>query len=270
MCSMNRKLIDIEEVLNHSDYADRQELRNSVYVEYLQYLVLKNINDSNLKNTAYLFGSFYNRIRYNIGRFGNSLDFLIATDNIQVFNEKNNKIEEALKLEGYEVSITKISKYKFELEISSARMLDSKNFKPIKFKLHLNYHYASNYFKPSVFKSLICSQNINAYGINTRIFSIDPVLSLSVLARKIFKLKSIEPIELFDIYTLHSRWKQSVEHSLFEKKEIKSLVKRILKTAGALGSRKLRKIDTENFRIVLDTNMEKYFNYKIWLPELKI
>jgi hypothetical protein len=37
-------MIDINEVLKHSDYADRQDLQNSVYVEYLQYLVLKYIN----------------------------------------------------------------------------------------------------------------------------------------------------------------------------------------------------------------------------------
>jgi hypothetical protein len=266
---MIKVMIDINEVVKHSDYADRQELRNSVYVEYLQYLVLKYINQTNLKNTVYLFGSFYNRIKFAIGRFGNSLDFITKRRKLKEFSEINCKIKNALELEGYKVSITKCINNKFMLEVSSEKIKDNQTDKSIKFILYLNYYYANNFFKPSVYKDIINSCNINAYGIITRIFCISSRYSLSVLLRKIFKVKQIEAIELFDAYDLHSRCRQLVV-SVFDKAELKTLPTNIIKLAISLGTKKMKKTDTDEFRLINETKLEKYFDYKNWLSELKI
>jgi hypothetical protein len=267
---MSKEMIDINEVVKHSDYADRQELWNSVYVEYLQYLVLKYINDSNLNDTVYLFGSFYNRIKFAIGRFGNSLDFITNRSKAKEYTEINDKIKNALGLEGYKVSIVKCKNNKFSLKVSSENIRDTKTLNPIKFILYLNYYYANNFFKPSVYKEIISSCNINSYGIITRIFCIKSQYSLSVLLRKLFKVNLVEAIELFDTYDLHSRCRQLVERSMFDKKELKALTAKIIKSAVSLGTKKIKKMDTDKFRLINETKLGKYFDYKNWLPELNL
>jgi hypothetical protein len=223
-----------------------------------------------LKNTVYLFGSFYNRIKFAIGRFGNSLDFITKCSKAKEYTEINDKIKIALELEGYKVSLIKYSKYKFSLEVSYDKIIHTQTLKPMKFKLHLNYHYANNFLKPSAYKEIISSCNINAYGIITRIFCIKPQYSLSILLRKIFKMKLVEAIELFDIYDLYSGCRQLVESSMFDKKEQRTLQAKLIKAVESLGTKKIKKMNKDDFRLINEVKLEKYLNYKNWLPGLKI
>lgn len=259
-----------EEVLKNLNYSDCKDLKNSVYTEYLQYLISKFICNIKSVNPFYLFGSFYNRIRYGMNRLGNSLDFFSKRKTSKDYKIVNDILEQKLKLEGYEVTIAKISKSKFEFIISSDKILNLETGKEIKFKIYINYFSIVPFFKQSIFKGIVSSFHLNQYGINTKICSLLPELSLTILLRKIYLSGIIEPIELYDIFQLAIKLRQICEHNLFDKNDLNKIRKTLIKAEGNLGNKKIRNVNSDSYKVVGDITLDKFFDFNSWVNEINI
>ncbi len=260
----------MEEILKNSEYAEEAGLSVFVYTEYLQHQILKHISNGKFKNSFYLFGAFYNRIKFKMKRFGNSLDFFTKSCSATECYAVNSAVKHKLELEGYAVKIHNPSNEKFIFEISSDKILDSESDKKIKFKIYLNYYKTDTLFNPLVFKSIISSYNLNDYMCNTRVLTLCPQASLSVTLRKSFITKSVEPIELYDLFLLSTWHKQMCEHNFFKQRELKNIKNALLKAKNKLSNKKFKNTNADNLKITNESSLDKYFNFQTWLQEINI
>lgn len=263
-------MIDPDEILKNSYHADKTELKDFVYTEYLQLLIVKYINEVNLKKSYYLFGAYLNRLFFERSKFGNTLDFLTEYNTVSDFNLLNEQIKQELVLEGYEVGIQKETKYKYTFKIALQKHFDSEIKAHNTYTINLIYYPVSHYFKPALFKKIKDVTHIKGYDINSHIRIISTEFSLSTLLKIVYVRKTIEPIELFDIYRLTTTHRQLVEHSFFTPAELKNLIKTISIAKQKLTTQKIRAINNKNFYVIDKNKIEEFFDYNNWINMLKI
>lgn len=263
-------MIDADEILKNSYHADNTELKDFVYTEYLQLLIVKYINDVNLKKSYYLFGAYLNRLGFERSKFGNTLDFLTEYNSVTDFNLLNEQIKLMLKLEGYEVSIIKDTKYKYTFEITLPKQFDSGTKNSNTYTINLIYYPVSIYFKPAFFKTITGFMHVKGYDVNSYVRAIRTEYSLSTLLKIVNVRKSIEPIELYDIYRLTTTHMQLVEHNFFTKSELKNLIRTITRAKQKLKTQNIKAINTKNFYVLDKYKIEEFFEFNNWINMLKI
>lgn len=263
-------MINQDEILKNSYHADVNELREFVYTEYLQFLILKYINEVKLKKYYYLFGAYLNRLWFERSKFGNTLDFLTENDTVSEFNLLHEEIKRNLVLDGYDVSIIKETKYKYTFEITSQNLFNLETNTHITYRINLIYYPLYNYFKPALFKTITAFMNVQGYDVNSHVRVVSTEFSLSTLLRIVYVRKSIEPIELYDIYRLTTTHRQLVEHSFFTRAEQNKLIRTVTSVKQKLPSQKIRAINTNNFYVIDKNKIEEFFDFKNWINMLKI
>lgn len=265
-------MISPKEIFKYSKYSGREDLTKEVYQEYLLSLLAKYISEINLKYPFYHFGSYFNRIVFDINRFGNCIEFLTKNKSIADYNYANSFLCKRLELEGFNVKVTKITKYKYCFDISSYRIdKDISGYsygESMTIKLFLNYYFADKYFTGAVFKKLIKTFHLNSYDINTKLFSVKPELSLTILLRIIYINKKIELIELFDVYKLIKEHNLKCEQSIFKKNEFKNIKKRIIEARKKIPKRILKETTSDNFKVVDEISLNSFHNFKTWISEI--
>lgn len=267
-------MIHPDEILKNSSNADKEELRELVYTEYLQCLIVKYVNDfegyKNNRKPYYLFGPFLHRIYFGLNRYGNTLDFLTENKSIIDYAVLNNHIEDNLESEGYTVNVKKLDKYKYSFEISSDNLFNTSEYKYETFKINLNYYPIAAYFPATQFDDITEFLLLKAFGINTHLNIICTQLSLSVLIRILYVKKKVEPIELYDLYKLSVSYMQMCEHVFFKFNELKNIKKTITKAKIKLGNQKIKAIKSKNFYVIDDFKLNDFFNFKKWVDHINI
>ncbi len=265
-------MINPDEILKNSQYPGREDLRDSIYTEYLQCLIVKYVNDVsvnlNRRKQYYLFGPFLHRIYFGLNRYGNTVDFLTENKSIIDYAVLNNHIEDKLESEGYTVDVKKLDKYKYSFEISSDSLFNYSEYKYETFKVNLNYYPITSYFTPTLFNTFTEFLLLKAFDVNTHLNIICTQLSLSVLMRVIFIKKKVEPIELYDLYKLSTS--QMCEHDFFKFNELKNIKRTIMKAKTKLGSKKIKAVKSKNFNIIDDFQLIDFFNFKKWIDHINI
>ncbi len=267
-------MIHPDEILKNSSNAGKEELKELVYTEYLQCLIVKYVNDfdgnKSSRKPYYLFGPFLHRIYFGMNRYGNTVDFLTENKSIIDYAVLNNHIEDKLESEGYSVDVKKLDKYKYSFEISSDSLFNYSEYKYETFKVNLNYYPIAAYFIPKVFNTSTEFLLLKAFDVNTHLNIICTQLSLSVLLRVMFVRKSIEPIELYDLYKLSTSYMQMCEHDFFKFNELKNIKKTIMKAKTKLGSKKIKAVKSKNFYIIDNFQLIDFFNFKKWVDHINI
>ena len=263
-------MISADEILRNSYCIGREDLKDFVYTEYLQMLILKYINKINLKKPYYLFGAFLNRFMFERNKFGNALSFLTENKTGEDYKQLNEQLKAELELDGYSVKVNKLSKYKYNIEVTSDFLINKITGKKSKYEIFLNYYVVSNYFKPALWELATMALHVNGYEINTYILTVREELSLTTLLKIIYQRKSIEPIELYDIYRLITVNKQMCEINFFKPNELKNITKTLTRAKQKLGTQKIKDINLKSFCLI-DKNMaEDFFNFNNWISQLKI
>lgn len=262
-------MINPNEILKHSHYFERKDLKDFVYTEYLQLLILKYISDINSKKPYYLFGAYLNRLSFERSKFGNSLDFFTQNKSVKDYRELNERIKAELELEGYTVEITQIAIDKFKLIIGSEFLLAESIGRKSKYEITLNYYFALKYFTKPLWKSITGLMNIRGYDINTYVEIIRPEFSFSVLLKLIYVRKKIEPIELFDVYRLITTHVQQAKNNFFKPNEFKNLINAIKRAKQKLSTHKIKAISLKNFYVIDKNRIEDFFNFNNWITRLK-
>lgn len=263
-------MLSPDEILKNSYHADVNELREFVYTEYLQLLILKYINEVKLKKSYYLFGAYLNRLFFDRSKFGNTLDFLTDNNSVTDFNLLNEQIKLMLKLDGYEVNILKKTKYQFTFEITVPKQLDSGTNNNNTYTINLIYYPVSNYFKPALFKTITAFMHVKGYDVNFHIRVIRTEYSLSTLLRIVLVRKTIEPIELYDIYRLTTTHWQQVDHKFFTSNELKNLIKTVTKVKQKLTTQKIKAVNNKSFYVIEKNKIKEFFDFNNWITMLKI
>lgn len=263
-------MISPDEILSNSYFIGREDLKDFVYTEYLQLLILKYINKINPKKSYYLFGAYLNRLSFERSKFGNSLDFLTENKSDKDYKKLNTELKKELELEGYSVILNKLSKFRYSLEITSDFLLDETAGKKLKYEIFLNYYVVSNYFKPAIWKLSTQALHVKGYDVNTYIATVRSELSLTILLKIVYQRKSIELIELFDIYTLTTTYMQICETNFFKPNELKYLTKTLIRAKQKLRTPKIKEITSKSFYIIDKNNVEEFFNFSNWVTQLKI
>lgn len=263
-------MISPDEILRNSYWIGREDLKDFVYTEYLQLLILKYTNKINLKKPYYLFGAYLNRFMFEINKFGNALSFLTENKTEKDYKQLNAHLKNELELDGYSAKINKLSKYKYSIEITSDFLVNEITGKKTKYEIFLNYYVASNYFKPASWKLATMALHVKGYEINTYIVSLREELSLTILLKIIYQRKSIEPIELYDIYRLITVYKQICEINFFKLNELKNLNNTLIRAKQKLGTQKIKEINSKSFCLIDKNKAEDFFNFDNWISQLKI
>lgn len=228
----------------------------NIYTEYLQYLILKKIFNCDFDFDIMLAGEFYNRMEFDMRRFGNSLDLISDTMNKTQQIKINSKIFESLKNEGYDVKM-RPGKSLVELKVKTQNLSFEDYYECSGDKTPISI--TINYFKTDFFFSgnhhdCFHSYNINEFDICTRINTIKPELAMTQLTKKIVKAKKFTAIEFFDLYTLSVR-SFHIDKNNFNNKFQKTLLNNLLKYCSNLSK---TKINNEFSRCLIDASYTEY------------
>ena len=258
------------EILRNSYHYGRKDLSDFVYTEYLQMLIVKFINEVSNQKPYFLFGATLNRLGFDRAKFGNTLNFFTENKSVKDFNSINEQIKVQLVLEGYTVKINKKSKFEYSFNISSKDFYNPTTNKHNIYKVNIIYYLASKYFKPTLFKTMTACWYAEAYDVHSLIDIIDFDYSLSTLLRVVFVKKSIQPIELYDIYKLTTSHMQLLKQNFFKPTEQKNLKTTLSKIKQKLGNQKIKDIDSKSFYIIDEYKIEEFFNFNNWINRLSI
>lgn len=230
------------------------EIHNkNIYTEYLQYLILKKMFNYDFGIEIFLSGDFYNRIKFNMPRFSNSLDLISETMLKNQRNQIYDYILKSLALEGYEVKLNqKDSQAVIRIRTENLSLYEddqeSKDDTPI--VININF-YKSDFFNEEVKAESI---NINKFDVCTRINTITPDLALSLLAKKIIKSKKMSSVELFDLYYFKNL-NYSIDIKYFNKALQEKIPGELYKLSIKISKDKLIK---DFSKCVINKNTEEY------------
>lgn len=264
-------MIKFEDLTGYYNNMDTIKNKKNIYNEYLQYLIIKKLFNADFNMELCLSGSFYNRITFNINRFGNSIDLISKSVALEIRKKINKHLENSLKLEGYDAKIKSYKgQYKilFNFENDLQDEIDSELEDSATLTIYLNYFNQNDLLKNKASES-IDGLNINKFDICTRVNTINTSVALTILVRKIIITNKITPIDLYDlIYFKNLNF--SIDKNYFSIADQKNLLEKLFKISNKLSNNNINK---ELSPAISDIDFIKHsamFYNKTWIKNFNI